>query len=150
MSSLWNGYVHSNLQCAFWNWSKHTKSTIRKFSTTALLRNAIARYNPIPQDTSLYFKKFHLNRYPNETTSLNCHSEFLKLEDAISSQQIQHYRLFCEMVMLFFFSNLYQLKISPSKKEIASPCLIYYLLFMLGKSGYDSIKGVHGDILTNI
>ena len=54
---LWNGFVHCDLQCAFWNWSKYTSAGRKRFAT-ALPLHVTAHYITRPQDTSIHSKNF--------------------------------------------------------------------------------------------
>ena len=124
-NSLWNGCIHCNLQCTFWNWSKYTKSTIRKCSTMALSLNIIAHYITVPQDTSLYLKnstyitiQMKVPLWNRSGISLWVFKENSKLQLQYNKFVIMDYLV--NWYYLFSFTNLHQLKILLYKKETPS------------------------------
>lgn len=149
---LWNGFVHCDLQCAFWNWSKYTSAGRKRF-TTALPLYVIAHYITRPQDTSIHFKNFTDTTIQMKLPLWNRSRVSLWVSEENSKMQL-HYNKF---IITGYLVNRYYLSCLLIKNtaikegnSITITSHAIYLLFVFGKSDYESVRESKDFILPNI
>lgn len=152
---LWTGFVHCHLHRAFWNWSKYT-SAVRKCFTTALPLYVLHIKSldlKIPQYTLRISLISHSKwRFLSETDQ-GYHSEFLRKTQRCNFITTNSSLQVIWWIGITFLAHQFLLIKNTAIKEGNSTTITshaIYLLFVFGKSDYESVRESKDFILPNI